>query len=272
MVEKIYIARHGVRPSFINSTWKSVTGLERDPPLTAYGETQAEELAQYFLSLPEEERPTALFSSPYYRCLQTSKPVANALNIPIYVEHGVAEWYSPATPGTGLHPRPGSSASLKEYISEIDRSWETIWYPSRKGETVDEIHNRIDGFLELFVPTVEQKFHEKAARILIVSHAATTISLVMSLVGDRNLRFNVGCCSLSELKRRPGASNVVGGWEALKVADGTHLDAGSSREWGFADIEVEEGKVVDDPGVPGTEDEVDHPVGPQIPLHMNSNL
>ena len=65
----------------------------------------------------------------------------------------------------------------------------------------------------------------------------------MSLVGDRNLQFKVGCCSLSELKPRAGASNIVGGWEALKVADGKHLGAGSSREWGFMDIEVEEGRV-----------------------------
>jgi transcription factor C subunit 7 len=165
------------------------------------------------------------------------------LSTSIHHGPGVAEWYSPATPGTGLHPRPGSAASLKEYISEIDPSWETVWYPSRKGETVEEIHNRIDGFLKLFVPAVEQKFHEQAARILIVSHAATTISLVMSLVGDRNFRFKVGCCSLSELKRRPGASNIVGGWEALKVADGKHLGAGPSREWGFKDIEVDEGRV-----------------------------
>lgn len=28
-------------------------------------QTQAEEVAQYFLSLPEDERPTAVFSSPY---------------------------------------------------------------------------------------------------------------------------------------------------------------------------------------------------------------
>ena len=98
------------------STLRPGLGLPRDPPLAAFGHTQAQELADHFLSLPEEERPTAIFSSPYCtylhvapfeldvypnvnaylkkntpstdRCLQTSKPVANALNVPIYVEHG----------------------------------------------------------------------------------------------------------------------------------------------------------------------------------------
>ena len=69
-------------------------------------QAQAQELADYFSSLPKEEQPTAIFSSPYCeystlqsgvllfqvvfsdRCLQTAKPVAIALNIPIYVEHG----------------------------------------------------------------------------------------------------------------------------------------------------------------------------------------
>lgn len=40
-------------------------GLARDPPLAAFGVTQAQELAAYFASLPEEDRPTAIFSSPY---------------------------------------------------------------------------------------------------------------------------------------------------------------------------------------------------------------
>jgi len=58
------------------------------------------------LNLPQDERPTAIFSSPYCipylfslsliflipdhsdRCLQTVQPTAKALNLPIYVEHG----------------------------------------------------------------------------------------------------------------------------------------------------------------------------------------
>ncbi|KAG5733097.1 hypothetical protein E4T56_gene14020, partial [Termitomyces sp. T112] len=113
MLEKIYIARHGYRLNWLTSNWQSKTGLARDPPLAAFGETQAQELGEYFLSLPKDERPTAIFSSPFYRCLQTAKPVSSALGLPIYVEHGLAEWYSPVAPGTGLHPRPGSAESLK---------------------------------------------------------------------------------------------------------------------------------------------------------------
>lgn len=36
-----------------------------------------------------------LFSSPFYRCLQTTQPLAKATGMPIHCEHGIAEWYVP---------------------------------------------------------------------------------------------------------------------------------------------------------------------------------
>jgi transcription factor C subunit 7 len=40
------------------------------------------------------------------------------------------------------------------------------------------------------------------------------------------------------------------------------------RAWGFEDIEIEDGKVVEDPGEPGSEHAPDEPVG----LQLHSNL
>ncbi|KAF9453774.1 PGAM-domain-containing protein [Macrolepiota fuliginosa MF-IS2] len=270
-LEKIYIARHGFRLNWLTTTWKSPTGLPRDPPLAAYGETQAKELADYFLSLPEDERPTAIFSSPYYRCLQTTQPTARALELPIYVEHGLSEWYSPVVPGSGLHPRPGSATALKSYFPEIDSDWSSTWYPPQKGEDVSEVHDRADGFLKVFVPEVERTYAGKHKRILLVSHAATVIALVRSLVGQREMPLRIGCCSLSELVpkylvdgEQEGRTKVVGAWEAKKLADGGHLEKGASREWGFEDIEIAAGKVVEDPGVPGSEHLTEGPAGAQV--------
>ncbi|KAF9056210.1 phosphoglycerate mutase-like protein [Panaeolus papilionaceus] len=276
MIEKIYIARHGFRLNWISSTWQSPTGLARDPPLTAYGETQAQELAQYFLSCPDHERPTAIFSSPYYRCLQTSQPLAKALGLPIYVEHGIAEWYSPVTPGTGLHPRPGSTESLQSFFPEVDSSWQTLYYPTRKGETVEEVHDRTDTFASAFVDAIAQRLPaEKQKRILLVTHAATVIALARTFIGEREVPMKAGCCSLTELERRRGengAHRILGGFKPVMLVSGQHLKGGSSREWGFEDIEVEKGRVVDDPGVPGSENEKDEPVGLQSNHSTVSNL
>ncbi|KAF5312609.1 hypothetical protein D9619_003219 [Psilocybe cf. subviscida] len=255
---------------------KSATGLPRDPPLTAYGETQAEELREYFVSLPEEEQPTAIFASPYYRCLQTSRPLAQALGIPIYVEHGLAEWYSPVEPGTGLHPRPGPTSGLQGFFSEVDPSWATVYYPSRKGETVEALHDRIDDFAVAFQQAMEKRLpKQQCRRILLVTHAATTIALTRSFVGDRALPMKVGCCSLTELHRKPDAAGpqLIGNYEPVMLVSGDHLKGGSSREWGFEDIEVEKGRVVEDPGVPGSEQDADVPIGVQYDdLQIVSNL
>ncbi|KAH9082158.1 histidine phosphatase superfamily [Lactarius deliciosus] len=273
-LETIYILRHGFRLNWVTTNWKSVTGLPRDPPLAAFGETQAKEVADYFLSLPEDQRPTAIFSSPYYRCLQTSKPTAAALGLPIYAEHGIAEWYSPVEPGTGLHPRPSSASALKAHFPEIDDSWSSLWYSSRKGEDVEALHDRIAGFLTVFVPEVQRRFSGAHKRILLVSHAATVIALARELVGDRSLSFRAACCSLTVLDRKVGDAAqlaVVGGWTARVLSDGSHLKDGAQRDWGFEDIAIADGQVINDHGIPGTENEKDEPVGSQI-IELSSRM
>ncbi|TFK77056.1 phosphoglycerate mutase-like protein [Pluteus cervinus] len=268
-IEKIYIARHGFRVNWVTSNWTSPTGLPKDPPLTVFGVEQAKELGDFFLSLPEDERPTAIFSSPYYRCLQTAQPVAVALGLPLYVEHGISEWYSPVAPGTGLHPRPQSATVLQTYFKEIDPSWSSVWYPTRKGEDVDEVHERTDGFLKTFIPKVERQFGHRHQRILLVSHAATVITLARVLTGDMQLPLRVGCCSLSEFVRSSN-DDVTGSWDAKRLAQGDHLKDGALRDWGLEDIRIADGKVIDDPGIPGTENEVETHFG-RCPT-LSSNL
>ncbi|KAF8337407.1 uncharacterized protein EI90DRAFT_3287027 [Cantharellus anzutake] len=283
-LDTIYISRHGFRLSWVTNDWRSETGLERDPPLAAYGVTQAKQLAAWIASFPEEKKPTAIFCSPFYRTLQTATPIAESLGIPIYVEHalipevylGIAEWYSPAAPGTGLHPRPGTAASLRQYFPLIDTRWRSTWFPSRKGENVREVHDRTADFLRAFFKRLDyspsssgndQGGTESDAgfadhrRILFMGHAATVITLVRELVGNRDLPIRVGCCSLSTLVPRPTVDGTVmpspnksnetprlGEWEVVVKTDAHFLDGGVERDWGFEDIEVDQGEVVDDVG------------------------
>ena len=85
--------------------------------------------------------------------------------------------------------------------------------------------------------------HPGHRRILLVSHAATCIALIRELVGDRDLPLRVGCCSLTEVKRKPAADGILGAWEPVKLANGDHLAEGASRDWGFEDILIKDGKV-----------------------------
>ncbi|CUA72244.1 putative protein YNL108C [Saccharomyces cerevisiae S288c] [Rhizoctonia solani] len=252
MVRTILIARHGFRLNWLTNDWASPTGTKKDPPLAAYGVAQAADLANFIKSLPEEHRPTLLFSSPYYRCLQTTNPTSEVLGIPIYVEHGLSEWYSPVTPGTGLHPRPQSAETLKQYFPSIDPSWESIYYPDRRGETVKGVHDRCAEFLDAFISRIENHPTFGAHKnILLVSHAATCAALVRHLVNDRVLPIRVGTCSLSILERSEDDRWVPQG----ELVEAKFLPGGVERDWGFEDAIYKDDKVIDDPGVYAEEED-----------------
>jgi transcription factor C subunit 7 len=56
---------------------KTPTGIPTDPPLTSKGVQQSKELAEYLCNIePPIER---IYSSPFYRCLQTLKPTTDKL-------------------------------------------------------------------------------------------------------------------------------------------------------------------------------------------------
>lgn len=156
---------------------------------------------------------------------------------------GLSEWYSPVVPGSGLHPRPAPASAQRTYFPEVDDSWSSIWYASRKGEDVDGCHDRCRGFLSALIPEIERRFGDKHKRILLVSHAATIIALSRELVGNRTLPLRVGCCTISEFSARPGGDGAVGTWQAKRLADGSFLKNGAERDWGFEDIEIANGMV-----------------------------
>lgn len=107
---------------------------------------------------------------------------------------------------------------------------------------MEEAHDRAGGFVEALVTHIERN-HPGHRQILLVSHAATCIALTRELVGDRELPLRVGCCSLTELRRKSDTDSILGAWEPIKLATGDHLVDGAARDWGFEDIVIEDGKV-----------------------------
>jgi broad specificity phosphatase PhoE len=86
---KLFLVRHG--QSF-NNTLPDGKGRVADPPLTAIGERQAPQVAQYLANGAAKDPYneggstsgfgiTRLFTSAHLRCLQTSAPIAEALNL-----------------------------------------------------------------------------------------------------------------------------------------------------------------------------------------------
>ena len=127
------------------------------------------------------------------------------------------------------------------------------------------MHDRAGEFVTAFVPEVLRHFGDKHQRVLLVSHAATVIALARMLVGNREMPFRAGCCTITTMRKKQGAEKEVGGWEVIVLGTGDHLKEGVQRDWGFEDIELDKGEVVRDSGIPGTQDEADYPCGLHLP-------
>ena len=69
------------------------TGIDSDPALAPHGVEQAQQLAAYLTSLPTHEKPEFIIASPFYRCIETSRPIAEMLDLKIALERGVGEWF-----------------------------------------------------------------------------------------------------------------------------------------------------------------------------------
>lgn len=204
VVKTIYIARHGYRSNWLPQGPYPLppTGIDSDVPLAEHGLHQSKELAHYLLSL--ENQPELLFSSPFYRCLQTSEPIGDILELPILVERGIGEWYRPDRP---VIPTAAPLDVLQNFFpGKIDPNWASQIIPSSKGETEQDLYLRCGNFWPLFIEQVEKQY-PNVETILLVTHAAAKAALGMNLLGFANWRepldedgtiIRSGSCSLDK--------------------------------------------------------------------------
>jgi transcription factor C subunit 7 len=191
---------------------------------------------------------------------------------------------------------------LEQHSPHIDSRYKVTWLPSRRGENVAEIHGRVGSFLRAFFTRLDlaalgapvasdaELDLGRHKNILFIGHAASVIVMARELVGDRHLAMRAGCCSLSTLvpkldvkrssylltpsisassNRARTLSNAgVGQWDLIVNAAADFLPNGAERDWGFEDIEVAAGEVVNDIGERGTENMSEGPTerGLQIEL------
>jgi broad specificity phosphatase PhoE len=84
--DHLWIVRHGQSSGNVQRDHADATGLafidiaerDMDVPLSKLGERQSEALGKWFASIPSNERPTTVITSPYVRAVQTAKFIADA--------------------------------------------------------------------------------------------------------------------------------------------------------------------------------------------------
>ena len=75
------------------------------------------------------------------------------------------------------------------------------------------------------------RHHPEAGTVLLVSHAATVITLGRALSGDPEKEVRAGTCSLSQYRRskgpgKGGVEDELGHWECLLNGSTAHLKGG----------------------------------------------
>ncbi|CAK7232716.1 C6 zinc cluster transcription factor-like protein [Sporothrix curviconia] len=175
-LEYIYVTRHGFRSNWVvNPTTGDYTGFVRsptghpaDPALTSHGVSQSQELAAHLvrrstgpgrgahaIPVPVER----IYSSPYYRCLQTIQPfvheaskddqpgsVGSREQAPppwwaVRCDPGLVDWFGPA-PFEQPQPAPLQLLHSK-FFPWIDLSYtDSGIVPLRNGESMAQLHAR----------------------------------------------------------------------------------------------------------------------------------
>ncbi|RDI78402.1 hypothetical protein Vi05172_g11602 [Venturia inaequalis] len=274
VLETIYIFRMtwSVDPYTIQyySGIPTPTKIPTDPALTSYGESQAEQLGDHVLTL--DPPVDQVFSSPYYRCLQTIKPAVEKLQKKmgykrgIVVDNGFEEWFG-ATGDHRTHPRPATVEVLKEHFQYLDLHEHPdgpAIVPVHSGETVEGLHDRVAYALH---KTIERADHAGWKSIIICSHAAAIIAIGRALTGEmpedytkddfqcytagmsqynrRNLTIssdeNIAPWTRTKPENIPDikwrGKGVKGGWDCIKNSQASYLKGGAERGWKFSDDE-----------------------------------
>jgi transcription factor C subunit 7 len=197
-----------------NSTVRSPTGIPSDPALASYGVQQAEQLAQHLLATD----PTidAVYSSPFYRCIQTLAPFTAArtaqnakdskvLKAPVNLEAGLGEFYGLARFD---HPSPATYNVLAQHFPDnLAPEQNPIIVPSTKGESIPQLHDRIAYCLDELIKRLDAD-PSGPRTLLICTHAASMIAIGRALTGNMPEDecaedFKCFTCAFSKFVRKP---------------------------------------------------------------------
>lgn len=227
MVVTIWVTRHGLRAN----QDPPPSGIDGDVPLSADGVGQTHELAAHLSQVtPRIER---IYSSPFYRCLQTATPSAEALKLPIYVEAGIGEHYAVSRP---THPVPPTAETSKGTFPAIETSYESKVSVSPLGETFESVNERVQRALDAIIADAEANGVET---ILLTTHAAVKIVIGECLAG---VSVRAGTCSVDRYDRSPESDK---GWKCIVDGDTSFLKGGEQMHWSF-DMAYEAGSVADE--------------------------
>jgi transcription factor C subunit 7 len=270
VVTEILLLRHGHRLAWTldpstgryTSNHPFPTRLPADPPLAARQAVETGEYLHKILLDRARNGRLRIYSSLFYRCLETLRPTVEKLraeftdnpevlkSLEVRGERGLGEWFGHAW---FKQPEPGSPAMLKEkFFPWIDEHYSSRIIPHEHGERIETLHTRIAKALEEVVRCVDAELKDvgreaEEVTLLICGHAAQIIASGRALTGQMpedldEEDFRCYTCGISKFLRRTEFGRVgkwdrrlgvMGGWDCVENSDCDHLTEGEERGWHF---------------------------------------
>lgn len=172
---KLYVTRHGQTQYNIET---KICG-RTDVPLTEYGISQAEDLAESLKQTPID----MIISSPLIRAKKTAEIVSSTLGIPMQVDERLAERDYGVIDGTF----EGTAGFMDD--------WVQFTHIYENGESWLRVAQRVYNFIE----ELPKKYADK--NVLVISHGGVCRvmnSYFESQSNDEFFAFNLGNCKVME--------------------------------------------------------------------------
>ena len=262
-VTEIIVVRHADRHHWIVDTidkqylsaQSNPTGISTDPALTPHGVFQSDEVAvaldRLLPSAPSSDK-LVVFSSAFYRCLETIAPTIRNLRQrdwsgQVYLEVGFGEWF-----GTDVleHPPPAEAAIIHaRHFDFVHQTYQSQSPFTSGPESYDQLRARTETALTTAIAHAESigedDINDRNVSLVIIAHTAVVIMIGRILTrhwpenhGEQD--FKCFLAGISHFKRRLAEDN----WEVLMNSDCTHLIGGAEGGWYFGKPHVQDQRIV----------------------------
>lgn len=165
----LFLVRHGLT----SHTGQTLYGQTPGIVLDGRGRAQAEQLVRRLAPV----RPTAIYSSPLERCVETVRPLAEACRLPVVERAALIEMHAGTWTG-----KPLSRLRRTKAWAEVQRHPDTFRFPGG-GESFVDAHDRAVAELH----TIARR--HRRGRVVVASHGDIVRVLLAELAGAPLARF-----------------------------------------------------------------------------------
>ncbi len=160
---------------------------------------------------------TAVYSSPFRRCLETAGPIAKHFGLPVRLRPELCEFHAlpPGTPGSTGVAAAAELATQHSGVVPCPDCDKMMTWPA-----VDELREAMIARTQAFVAFLKDRWRGEDDRILVIGHGSPTARLIEAWLTDRpgpSFRFVIDNATLNLLRYRNGVSSL------LQLNDTSHL-------------------------------------------------